>query len=127
MTMAASVDTQRSKDDDFESQSLLLGEGTGRQKSIQPWRRLIVPTLIGSHILLGVFGYGLGTLSAGYADEPISPWMSSIDRSYHSASFNAFESPNNFTMPSADGGDGIEDHWIETGAYGVLAKATSGN
>ncbi|SMR60856.1 unnamed protein product [Zymoseptoria tritici ST99CH_1E4] len=105
---------------DFENQSLLSGgrtnqNGTG-QRWWPPWA-LLLPILTASHILSVAFGYGLGKLNAGNNEQPISPWMSSVDRSYHMARFNAFENPNNFTSDSAHGGHDVEDYWIEAGTY----------
>jgi hypothetical protein len=112
--------TKRSDSDDLEGVSLLVGRVTKHEETTQRWWKVLLPILTVSHVLFTLFGYGLGRYCASDRDRngPISRWTSNLDRSFHTARFNPFEQPNNFTAHPDDGGQYTEDRWIDLGGYG---------
>jgi hypothetical protein len=78
--------------------------------------------LILSHALVAGLVYflaGLATSQTCLDEDPISPWMSGIDRSFHVVEYNSFNhGVNNFTAAAQDAGADIEDWWIDLGVYG---------
>lgn len=133
------LENRSSVESENESETLLPWTPVKKQT---PFRWLYWLLLGLSYIFVAGLTYGLVKLEGSQPateDEHISPWMASIDRSFHHEVGNAAESIspnpndpdagneswNNFTVSAEIGGSEIENWWLDLGSYSKLVTDIS--